>query len=153
MYLLTQDNAVIKFPYTLEELRADNPLTSFPLDMSAEELAGWGVFAVEVFNPPSFSESTESIEAMEPTFADGKWVREWRVVPADAEEVERRTSAKALMVRAERNNYLANSDYTQLPDFPSSPELKAALTQFRQELRDLPQQPGFPWDVTWPSFE
>lgn len=150
MYLLFQNNVVARFPYSLEDLRSDNPYTSFSLDMSEEELASWGVFTVEDQSPPSFDEATEAIEIGDPTFIGGKWIREWRVVPADAEEVERRTVAKAQMTRAERNRILALTDYSQLPDYPGSPEDKAALARFRQELRDVPSQPGFPWAVVWP---
>jgi hypothetical protein len=52
-------------------------------------------------------------------------------------------------VRAERARRLSESDWTQLPDAP--PALRAAWAAYRQALRDVPQQPGFPVNVTWPS--
>ena len=42
-------------------------------------------------------------------------------------------------IRARRNNLLARSDFTQLPDSPLSDEQKAKYKTYRQELRDLPQ--------------
>jgi hypothetical protein len=153
MYLLASNNTISKFPYTLEELRSDNPRTSFPAILSEEELAVWGVFNVDEQGPPTFNEATESIEIGAPTYLDGKWVAEWIVTPAGTEEVERRTAAQAHLIRTERNSVLAFTDYSQLPDYPGSTEDKVAFTQFRQALREVPQQSDFPWNVVWPSLD
>ena len=52
-------------------------------------------------------------------------------------------------VRASRDNKLAECDWTQFDDSP----LKAASawTTYRQALRDIPAQSGFPHTVTWPT--
>jgi hypothetical protein len=39
-----------------------------------------------------------------------------------------------------RNNTLANSDWTQLPDAPITSEEKVAWAKYRQELRDIPSK-------------
>ena len=49
-------------------------------------------------------------------------------------------------VRAERNATLAATDYVGLADYPA----KAGELEYRQALRDVPQQEGFPLDVVWP---
>jgi hypothetical protein len=51
-------------------------------------------------------------------------------------------------VRRERDGLVKDSDWTQLPDIPDS--VRAAWSIYRQELRDVPQQQGFPRDVQWP---
>ena len=53
----------------------------------------------------------------------------------------------AEQVRAERDRLLAESDWTQIADAPVD---QAAWAVYRQALRDLPQQAGFPHDVVWP---
>jgi len=50
-------------------------------------------------------------------------------------------------VRAERDRLLAASDWTQVLDAPVD---QAAWAAYRQALRDVPQQEGFPHDVAWP---
>ena len=55
---------------------------------------------------------------------------------------------KATEVRRERDALLASSDFTQLPDSPASTTTWAA---YRQLLRDIPDQSGFPNNVTWPT--
>ena len=131
-------------------MRSDNPQTSFPLEMSAEELAEWGVFAVEEQIAPAYNEQTESIELQPPALVTGVWVREWLITQANADEIERRTTAKAALQRAERNRVLSRTDYTQCLDFPGNDSERASYAVFRQALRDVPEQAGFPWDVVWP---
>lgn len=48
-----------------------------------------------------------------------------------------------------RNQLLYRSDYTQLAD-STQPGTKAEWATYRQELRDLPEDPNWP-DVTWPT--
>lgn len=61
---------------------------------------------------------------------------------------------KEQAVRNERNLRLAYTDWTQLPDAPLTAEQKAAYAEYRQALRDVPAQDGFPENVAWPmSFE
>ena len=58
----------------------------------------------------------------------------------------------AEQARAERNQLLAESDWTQLPDARAAMgEAKAAeWDAYRQALRDITEQAGFPADIVWP---
>lgn len=56
----------------------------------------------------------------------------------------------AEQARARRNALLTACDWTQLPDAPLTSEQRAAWQTYRQALRDVPQQPGFPEAVAWP---
>lgn len=51
--------------------------------------------------------------------------------------------------RAQRNSLLAASDWTQVADAPVD---AAAWAAYRQALRDVPDQPGFPGVIDWPSI-
>ena len=57
------------------------------------------------------------------------------------------TAAQAQSVRAQRNALLSACDWTQLDDAPVD---RATWASYRQELRDLTKQTGFPWSVAWP---
>jgi len=50
-----------------------------------------------------------------------------------------------------RSNLLNSSDWTQLADCPLSTELKEVWAIYRQELRDITSQTGFPTDIEWPT--
>jgi len=54
-------------------------------------------------------------------------------------------------VRAERNRLLAECDWTQLADVVLTDEVKAAWATYRQALRDITAQDGFPDSVTYPT--
>ncbi len=54
-------------------------------------------------------------------------------------------------IRAQRNSLLTLSDWTQLPDAPLTVEQKQEWAEYRQALRDVPEQAGFPDAVIWPS--
>jgi hypothetical protein len=58
------------------------------------------------------------------------------------------TDALAQEVRSKRNKMLADCDWTQLPDAPVD---KEAWATYRQALRDITEQDGFPEDVEWPT--
>ena len=54
-------------------------------------------------------------------------------------------------VRITRDSLLSLSDWTQLADAPLSAALRAEWAVYRQSLRDVPAQSGFPLDVIWPA--
>ena len=55
------------------------------------------------------------------------------------------------MLKDAREELLKRTDWTQLPDSPLSPELKQEWAVYRQALRDMPAQPGFPENVNFPA--
>jgi hypothetical protein len=52
-------------------------------------------------------------------------------------------------IRGERNIKLSATDWTQASDIPT--ETKEKWVVYRQALRDVPQQEGFPVNVVWPD--
>lgn len=58
---------------------------------------------------------------------------------------------EAARVRQERNKLLAESDWTQLIDSPFSNDSNGVWQAYRQALRDVPNQEGFPFDIEWPQ--
>lgn len=69
-----------------------------------------------------------------------EWVYEKRPGPDVGSEAIKR-----------RNKYLQLTDKYVLPDFPLSDDLRTAILNYRQLLRDLPEQSGFPNNIIWPD--
>jgi len=69
---------------------------------------------------------------------------EWVFDPPSSLDV----SSEAIKMR---NKYLRYTDKYVLPDFPLSDELRSAIISYRQQLRDLPEQVGFPDNIVWPE--
>jgi len=90
---------------------------------------------------------------------DGKWYTKYVLGPiftdGETTAAEQETAYKAIKdaeqafaVRKSRGDKLANSDWTQVADAPVD---KAVWATYRQALRDITTQSGFPWTITWPD--
>ena len=147
-YTKTQDGQVTKFPYTIGDLHKDNPQTSFPRRIPDEMLASYEVFEVVVGAAPSIDETTyRAVRADTPTYAGDKWHLEWSVVEKTPEEKQNYYNASSARVRAKRNQLLSDSDWMALSDSTMTTE----WASYRQALRDLTAQEGFPHTVEWPN--
>jgi len=104
--------------------------------------AGMADYAlVEWIDPPQIDRRRQRCAVGAPVQVDGKWLTNWVVTQIpDSEEAAR--------VREERNKKLAACDWTQVADAPVD---KAAWSAYRQGLRDITTQSGFPWSVDWPK--
>jgi hypothetical protein len=56
----------------------------------------------------------------------------------------------ATEAREKRNALIAETDYMAMPDYPLSEEKRQAVLAYRQALRDVPEQEGFPRQIDWP---
>lgn len=147
MYVLALDDTVQKFPYALSELRFDNPNVSFPSELSDDLLAQWNIYPVLQESAPTFDFATQNCRMVNPALVKGQWIQQWEVTPATASEITERHAQQSKGVRSDRNQRLAACDWTQLPDAPVD---RLSWASYRQDLRDVTSQPGFPWDVKWP---
>lgn len=98
---------------------------------------------VEWVDPPAFDRETQRLFQKTPENRNGQWFTAWEVMQIPEPEM----SAK---VRDKRNKLLAECDWTQLADSPTD---KASWATYRQALRDISAQPGFPWAVDWPVLQ
>lgn len=70
----------------------------------------------------------------------------------EPEPIEQPTSEQlAAQARSRRDTLLSASDWTQTLDAPLTQLERAAWASYRQGLRDVPAQSGFPESVVWPA--
>ena len=146
MYILAPNETAETYPYSIGQLRKDNPQTSFPRSPNNALLAEWNVYPVTPTSRPTTDHTQNVAEAL-PQQIDGVWTQVWRVTDASAGEIAERTNAQAANIRSERNERLAACDWTQLADAPVD---SLGWANYRQALRDVTAQAGFPWSVSWP---
>ena len=79
---------------------------------------------------------------------DGQWFTKYSVADLDQEAIAAKDAEQAKFVRKERNKKLSESDWTQIADAPIN---KVTWATYRQSLRDVTTQTGFPWDIVWPE--
>jgi len=127
--------------YSIGQLRRDNPNTSFPKAPSDELLARWDVYPYTVPVRPDFDPLVQ--ECIEGNFVEvnGAWMLPWVVQNKAQDQAER-------SIRKKRDSLLQDTDWTQVADAPVN---QTAWAAYRQELRDITTQDGFPYSVTWPN--
>ena len=93
----------------------------------------------------SFADGVEQIEDAQ---GAGKWYTKYNVADMDTDAIAAKDAEQAKSVRQQRGEKLKDSDWTQVADAPVD---QAAWATYRQALRDISSQEGFPWTITWPT--
>jgi hypothetical protein len=125
--------------YTIGQLRRDNPQTSFPRIIPDSVLADYSVYLCSIVDV--------DIDPLVQTKVDGDctqtnnaWSLQRVASNLPQQDAERN-------VREHRDALLSETDYLALGDTTLSSDMAA----YRQALRDVTSQAGFPADVTWPT--
>jgi hypothetical protein len=121
-------------------LRHDNPNTSFSKQPPEEVLAAFEVYPVKVLPRPPSDPLTQYLKQSDFYQVDGRWQVHYYPEPLP----EAQASAN---IRTERDALLAKTDWQVMPDSPHDTE---EVRAYRQALRDVPSQAGFPYNVVWP---
>lgn len=137
-------------PVVVTNFRKLFPDVSFPALLTPEDVEpyGFGLFA-HTQPPQELNRYQKAVEAQPVRDANGIWNQTWEVVDISAEERAEMDTNQEFGVRAYRNSLLTASDWTQISDAPVN---GAEWLAYRQALRDVPSQPGFPWEVSWPEI-
>jgi len=135
------------YPYGLAELRREYPNTSFSANPTPEELSYYKVYYVEPSTQPEL-ERYQKLQFDVVPAGNDLYREQWSAVAMSPEERKAKDDVQAGRVRHMRNKLLADCDWTQLDDAPVD---AAAWAIYRQQLRDVTKQAGFPWNVTWPQ--
>ena len=123
-------------PYSDAAFRAANKHTVYGKAISSRHLNAQDVYRVRTLPAPEQLGHKAVANAL-PELVNGEWVLDWDLVSLSADEA-----------RALRDELLDSCDWTQVADAPVD---QAAWAAYRQALRDVPAQAGFPDDVTWPE--
>jgi hypothetical protein len=158
---IRQSGAVV----TEGEFRAMFPNTGFPVQLTEAIINDFG--GDVVLEGPQASGGTvyQSSQRQGVEQIDGKWYTKYVLGPIftdrpatddqpaktaaeqEAEYKAQKDAQQAKSVRDDRTKRLSECDWTQLADAPVD---KTAWATYRQSLRDVTTQQGFPWSVTWP---
>lgn len=138
MWINPEDSKVYKLH---SDIRAAFPNISMPSELSDVVIESLGLSPVsQTLKPHGYV-----VEEAAPTLIEGAWIQQWSVRPP----IEAETQVKSADVRQQRNSLLTACDWTQTLDAPVD---RQAWSIYRQQLRDITAQGGFPWEVEWPSM-
>ena len=122
---------------------------------------GWDKL-VEVARPEA-SSILKLVEEDAPVETDGTWTQAWTEVDrfdnsGDSTKAEKeaayqieRDTQEAVMVRQTRDAKLGLSDWMVVRASEGGTAVPSAWATYRQALRDVPAQGGFPNTITWPT--
>ena len=147
MYLRIKPDNTRTYPYNPNELRRDHPDTSFPQQIPDTLAQEYNVFKVDPTERPVIDRTQRVIE-VDPVLVGDVWTQQFQVENKSSEELAKEDQQQSDYVRSQRNGLLTECDWTQLLDSPTD---KQAWAQYRQSLRDVTKQEGFPHEVTWPT--
>jgi hypothetical protein len=86
---------------------------------------------------------------------DGKWYTKYILGPVFANQEDednykdQKDKEKSANIRQIRNELISETDWTQGKDILNS--VSSKYTTYRQALRDITTQTGFPWTIEWPT--
>lgn len=118
----------------------------FARNLSPDRAAMLGVHKLKIVTPPYFDIATQKRVEKDAVLIDGQWTQVYAVEDMTAEEAQTRYDEWAAKARSLRDIWLAETDWTALSDNTLTPEMAA----YRQALRDITDQEGFPYEVIWP---
>ena len=139
MYAKTVNGLSVQYPYTIAQFRRDNPDTSFPEEISDTVLGTHGVYPVIELEAPLYDSKVHDIVPGTPTLNGDEWQVNYSISNKSEDEAESN-------VIVYRDCVLAETDHLTLPEN----KLSAEMSTYRQALKDIPNQEGFPFNVTWP---
>lgn len=151
MFVKITNGQIDKFPYEIGDLRRDNPNVSFPKNISQETLEAYGVFRVAEPAAPDYDSRTQRLVTQQPTLVDGVWTVTRAVVQKDQAQIDHEHQQKASSVRGQRDRLLAETDWIVIKNLELNQNIPGIWEVYRQALRDIPTQVGFPHNVTWPE--
>lgn len=153
-YAKIVDGLVDTYPYTIEMLKNEFPRTSLPNNLDLVKRVPGGTFELADVEPsaiPSYDRNTHKVVEGAPVKNESNnWVQTWSVVELDAVEVAKTNQMLDTQNRAIRDRLLSESDVVIIRSIESGEAISEEVKAYRQALRDVPQQEGYPLSVTWP---
>ena len=153
-FAFVESNTITTYPVSASDVRARFPNVSFPTNLntlSAADLAEYGVVSVVNELRPSYDEKTQTLVEGSPVLNAGVWRQTWNVSSLSAELIATKLALREHTQRTRRDQELDSCDWVVTMHKELGTEIPSAWLTYRQALRDLPAQAGFPDSITWPT--
>lgn len=151
MLIRLENGQPVGHPVLKETFRALHPEMLFPPVLTPEIVEPLGFGLYEFTPAPALDDPYDKlVEAPPARDPAGIWRQLWQFVPMTDAERATADVQQAETARHARDLKLRETDFSQLADAPTWVD-QTAWAAYRQALRDLPTQPGFPWQITWPE--
>jgi hypothetical protein len=153
MYAKIESGIAVEYPVYEGQLQQRFPDRTYPLDTSGDPIPeGYVRVSASLPPDPAFDNYQYRYELGLPVFVNESWVETYNKIELTEDEKNRQRIASCHLMREKRNALLRESDKKVVIDRweKMSDQEKLEWATYRQELRDIPEQEGFPYSVTWP---
>lgn len=137
-------------PINENELRKLYPNISFPRKIIQENITQIDYYILYEGERPITTIFERIIQGPH-QLIDGKWYTSWVVESFTEEEIKYATNIKKQDIRRQRDIMLQETDWVVIKSKELNEEVPLYWITYRQELRDITNQLGFPYDVIWPE--
>lgn len=151
MYAKIKNETVVEYPLFEGDLQRRFPQLNFPMDMHGTPIPE-GYVRVKPYTP-DFDVNFDYKE-IAPALVDGEYQQQYQAIPLTEEQKQQRNSFVSFRMKEKRDELLSKSDvYVVIDRWNNYTEKqKEDWTNYRQSLRDITTQKGFPYDIEWPSL-
>ena len=126
----------VAIEYSMASFKADNKNTTYGSFIADSKLNSQSVYRVHSGVKPDEAMGFDVVEDGFPVLTEGVWLQNYTSVAKGADDA-----------RTLRNDFLAATDWCANSDVIMSDD----MTAYRQALRDITDQSGFPTNITWPT--
>lgn len=171
LYAKIVNGEIVAYPYGFDELRRDNPNVSFPRVVNTRIMRRFNAHPIEKLPKPDFNKLTEKLVSdAAPTIDRTHYITKAQATDEETGVVDesrvgqpihtcsigytvQRLSADqaAENIRAHRDRRLADTDWIVAVSYERGELVPQVWADYRQALRDVPDQAGFPYAVEWPK--
>lgn len=130
--------------YTIGQLRRDNPNTSFPKNIPDERLAEYDVYPYTRPKPDDYDSLVWRLIDDDFVNVNGAWMLPYKLEALPLEQAQNN-------IRYRRESLLQETDWVVIMNTEKGTSIPSEWEAYRQALRDITTQDGFPYTVTWPT--
>lgn len=155
MLVKLHNGVPVEWPVNENRIKHEYPNVSFPRDFTKIDVAAYGYAKFKFSDPQSYDAEYQTCTEVDPVLDGDTYVQAWSIADKytaeeravyDAKKASDAALGLEASIRSQRDRLLAETDYLALSDTTLSPE----MATYRQALRDITEQAGFPHEVTWP---
>jgi len=119
-------------------------------DATEEELAAVNIVPVPMFGGQIPQDGNEyGVEIKQQT--DGSWAHELVQKTISEQQFANNVAVQTQAVKADRDRMIASTDWIVTKSLEAGTPIPQSWSTYRQALRDIPLQAGFPFNIIWPT--
>jgi hypothetical protein len=141
MHIYAPNGTAETYPYSIGQLRKDNPQVSFPKNPTDELLSSYDLFPVTRTDRPEYDTITQNMTEGTPALVGEIWTQVWETSEATPEEVEQRKADQLESIRQQRA-----SAYTQEADplFFEAQRGEATIEEWSAKVEEIRARYPYP---------